>query len=266
MVRTLTHNEAAELLGPLALDAIEADERLEVEDHVASCGACQLELSDHREVAAMLTTGWIPAPEGLWDRIASSLEEAPPPLDLATVTALRPARAGTMGVPDRRSDGGHRWSRLWRGPAAAAAVAASVVMGALGGGMLVEGRNLGDLAARLGDSDLEQAANAAQVDPQARKVTMRSPDGLVFAEAVMTGDGTGFLVKDNLPTLGPDRTYQLWAVVDGQTISVGVLGSAPDRVAFRAAAPIDALAISEEKAGGVERSAGAPVAVGLLAA
>ncbi len=258
MGRQLTHAEAAELLGPLALDALEPDERNDVETHVVACRACQAELSDHREVAALLT-GWVAAPDGLWDRIASSLEEVPPPYDLAPVLAFRKRSPTVEATPVSGRQG--RGMRVM----AASMVAASVlVFGAMTSKIVGDGRRLDTIVSGLQGDELQRAAKAASADPDARRVSLRSDDGLYFADAVLLDDGTGFVVKDNLPTLNADRSYQLWAVVGDQTISVGVLGSEPERVAFRATGPVQALAITEEVAGGVEKSGVAPVVAGVL--
>ena len=40
-------------------------------------------------------------------------------------------------------------------------------------------------------------------------------------------DGQGYLVKSDLPTLSSAKTYQLWGVINGQPISLGLLGQAP---------------------------------------
>ena len=109
---------------------------------------------------------------------------------------------------------------------------------------------------------LRRTIDAAKSDPEVVKVELRSPDGALVADAWMLPDGRGYLADDNLPTLAPDRNYQLWAVVGGDRISVGLLGSDPDRSAFVANGPVVALAITEEEAGGVVTSVQQPLVVG----
>ncbi|MDQ4069764.1 MAG: zf-HC2 domain-containing protein, partial [Actinomycetota bacterium] len=92
MGRELTHEEATDLLGAYALDALEPAEHQEVDRHVQRCPACRAEVAEHREVAGLLTPGWEKPPPGVWGKIAASLEEAPPPLDMAPVIALKPGR------------------------------------------------------------------------------------------------------------------------------------------------------------------------------
>ena len=71
-------------------------------------------------------------------------------------------------------------------------------------------------------------------------------------------------IDANLPELPPDRTYQLWAVVGTSKISVGVLGTSVEPLAFRAAADVSALAITAERAGGVVVSERQPTVLGTV--
>ncbi len=148
---------------------------------------------------------------------------------------------------------------------AAATIAASVI-GVLGLKVVEDGRRIDAITAGGHADALERTIDAAQANPDAVKVEMRSPDGALFAEAWVLPDGRGYLARNNLPTLGPDRNYQMWAVVGGDKISVGVLGSAPEATAFVASGPVAALAITDEKAGGVVASLQQPVVVGELRA
>lgn len=250
----MNHYEAAELLGAYALDALERGEQEAVQRHVGDCRACQRELAEHREVAALLTPGWAKAPDEVWDRIAGSLEEKPPPLDLARVTPSDDRPGAVVPLRPRRGVG-------LRAAAMVAAVAA-VVIGLMGVKIVDDGRRLDRLTAGVHSQELEQAANAAMADPAADKVALRSEDGAWFAEAVLLDDGTGYLVRHNLPPLSGDRTYQLWALTGTSKISVGTLGPSPRMAAFQATGPVWALAITEEPAGGVVTTDRAPVVVG----
>ena len=106
------------------------------------------------------------------------------------------------------------------------------------------------------------AALAAEGNPDARTADLRSPDGVVVAQAVLVPDGTGYLWSDGLPATESDRTYQLWAMVGTELISAGVLGPDPGLIPFHVTGDIAALAITEEVAGGVVASANDPVAAG----
>jgi len=248
MERELTHDEAAELLGAYALDAVEADERDAIEHHLNECPRCRAEVADHRTVSSFLGSAGGRAPDGLWDRIAGSLEEAPPELKLAPVVPLNERRSVSMRVG-----------------AAAAAVAAGVIA-ALGAQVVHLNNEVDKMSTpERADSALLSAATHALADPQTQRVSMRSTDGQLAAEVALTPDGTGFLVADKLPALPNDRTYQLWALANGQKISAGVLGAQPRVVAFRyAPSGLSGFAVTNEQAGGVVSTENAPVVLGTL--
>jgi hypothetical protein len=144
---------------------------------------------------------------------------------------------------------------------AAASIAASVI-GVLGVRVVEDGRRIDEIASGAHGNELERTIDAAIADPQAVKVEMRSPDGALFVDAWVLPDGRGYLARDNLPALSPDRNYQMWAVVGENKISVGLLGPEPQPAAFVANGPVKALAITEEQAGGVVLSLQQPVVVG----
>ena len=248
MGRELSHEEATDLLGAYALDALEPAELQTVDRHVQGCQACLAEISQHREVAGLLTPGWSKPPPGLWERISASLEEAPPPLDLAPVIAMKERKAAPQVAP-RRSFGA--------GIAAMVAVAAMVMVGFLGFSAVDNGGD--DTPGGTYAQELQRSVNAALAAPYSRKVDLVSADGYKTAQAVVLPDGTGYLVKNNLPVLSDERTYQLWAVVGSSAISVGVLGSEPKIVPFKMDGPVSALASTEESAGGVISSKKEPI-------
>jgi len=248
MERELTHDEVAELLGAYTLDAVDTDERDAVEHHLNECPRCRAEVADHRTVASFLGSAGGRAPDGLWDRIAGSLEEAPPELRLAPVLPLKERRSVSLRVG-----------------AAAAAVAAGVIA-VLGLEVVHLNHQVDHLAAPGGaNNSLLSAATHALADPSTKRVSMRSSDGQRSAEVALTSDGTGFLVADDLPALPDDRTYQLWALANGQKISAGVLGARPQVVAFRyAPSGLSGFAVTDEQAGGVVSTQNAPVVLGTL--
>ena len=77
----MNHDEAFDLLAPMALDALDAHVRADVERHVEGCPQCQVELDGLREVASALGNTFEPLPEGLWTKIA--------PPSTPTRTAMR---------------------------------------------------------------------------------------------------------------------------------------------------------------------------------
>lgn len=223
----LSHDEIRDLLGAFALDATSEEERVEVEEHLATCLRCRAEVADHRETASMLAAVGAPAPEGVWEGIASALEDGPIPIN-------RPTR--------RRS------AATWVKGAASAAAAAMFIW--LAADVVDQRQQLEQVAGSVEEANLGGAAAAALVHPEARRVGLSSPEGSLRAEAVVLPDGRGYIVTDNLEPLSASRTYQLWALGGEVPISAGVLGSDPGVVAFTASPRLTGLAITEEEAGG----------------
>ncbi len=217
-----------ELLGAYALDAVEPDERRAVEEYLAVNPRARQEVLEHREVATLLAWTGMAAPEGLWDRISAELEGTPPRPsgELAAVLTASP-RA-------RR-----RWRTAGTAMAAAAAAALVAVVATVA---LVDDDPVDPLVA---------AVAQARVDRDSTTAVLMREDGLVGAEAVVDGHGQGYLLGNTLPQLPPQQTYQLWGVIEGQVISLGVLGRNPEIELFAARAPVTTLVVTIEEAGGV---------------
>jgi len=239
---TIRPDDIEELLGAYALDAVDDDERRMVDAYLATNPRARAEVDQHREVATLLAFGGTDAPAGLWDRIVSSLDEleteapAPGP-ELAKVL---PARR-----PERR-----RW---WLGAVAAAALIAVVAL------------SIALVRKDDGAQSLASAYTEAKADP-ANKTVLLTTNGTTRATAVIEPSGRAFLDSSSLPALADDRTYQLWGVVEGESapVSLGVLGPNPQLTMFGVGGPLQALAITEEKAGGVVQTQQTPRIVGMV--
>jgi anti-sigma-K factor RskA len=247
VARELSRRELDELLGVYALDAVDDDEREQVEEYLARTPEARLLVADYRETAALLAHSGTEAPPGLWERIEHTLEAEPP--KLAT------PRAAAVGLESRRA-------RLRRRAAVVVAAAAAVVVVAL---LTVKVVQQGDRIDQLGREaragSVLAAAEGASRDPRAHRVALSSTDGALEARVVYLPGGDGFLLQSNLQALPPDRTYQLWALMGGSSperpISAGVLGPDPGITAFRVHGPVVGFAITDEQSpGGV--SPGSP--------
>jgi anti-sigma factor RsiW len=236
-----------DLLGAYALDALDDDERRAVEDYLAASPRAQAEVQEHREVATMLAWSGMDAPEGLWDRIAGSIEgrEDAPASDLGDVIPINSGR--------RR----RRWTRTVGSWAVATAAAASIAV------VAVRVSNDDDASTATG---IAASAQAAFADPSLLHAQLGTDaDPQLKVLAVVDDNGIGYLNAASLPRLPDGRTYQLWGQVGDQLISLGLLGSAPETTVFAATGDVDLLAITEEVEGGVLSSKNPAVVVGPLA-
>jgi hypothetical protein len=270
MSANFTHQDIQELLGAFALDAVDSEERDVIDAHLAGCPRCRAEVEGYRETAALLAHSGERAPEGVWDRIATALDEAPPALDLTRIipAAAVPERSAAAAPADelsvrREAKAGPRSIPL-RVAAATMAVAAAatlflgVALGRTGDGDLGRLERVVDAMEKVAVRD---AALAALTDPGNERVELASADGQASAQVVRLPDGTGYLVPRTLADLPAGRVYQLWAVRSDAKISLGVLDS-PEVAAFRMTGPVVAFAVTEENAGGVGASENQPLMVG----
>ncbi|MGI9666669.1 MAG: anti-sigma factor domain-containing protein [Acidimicrobiia bacterium] len=85
--------------------------------------------------------------------------------------------------------------------------------------------------------------------------------GHVVLTVSTADDGSTTATGHNLPALPASETYQLWSVVGGEIVSVGLLGQEPSAVSLRVEGSPEVLALSVEVAGGVAVSENPPVAV-----
>jgi hypothetical protein len=248
-----SHEDIAELLGAYALDAVDADERALVEDHLRGCPRCREEVRQHRDVAAHLAFSGETAPAGIWERITADLGTGPADPDLARLYPFPPAAAPRP------------W--LGRGLGAAAAVILLVV-GALSWEVHTQADRVTAVKRQVAGSGLQGAALAALVDPGATKFVLTSTTGTVRIDGVIEPDGHGYLVPaahGGLPALPASETYQLWGVDGARQVSLGLLGARPGIVAFQAAGPpVGEVAVTAERSGGAVQPTHPPVAAAVV--
>lgn len=224
---TADRNDVEESLGAYALDAVDADERAEIERYLEFNPRARDEVRQHQEVATMLAFSGTAAPADLWDRIAGQLDERAP--------SPGPELAKVLPMTSRR-----RWSTRIAPLAAAAAVAAAVTLGVV------------SLTNRSSDgSAIELAAADARDDRDSTVVTLTAGDGAVGGEVVVDSDGHGYLLGMALPEVGSDRTYQLWGVVNDEVISLGIFGNHPETEPFTVEGDLTKLVLTVEERGGV---------------
>jgi anti-sigma factor RsiW len=233
----VTEAEIESLLGAYALDAVDEDERAEVEAHLATCPRCRAEVAAHREVAALMANGSVAAPEGLWDRIAGELSPELP--------ATAPGAAELLAQLPRPARLERRHPRAFAG-ALALAAAVMVVVALLS-------LQVANLTQQVHSP---KAGLSAAVDSvlahQHRTITLTAADRSHDATVVIGSDDEGYWIGSNLAQLPSSETYQLWTVVRGKEIvSLGVLGPDPKATsAFRLAPDMGRLMVTVEPEGG----------------
>jgi len=140
----------------------------------------------------------------------------------------------------------------WRKAAAASiAIAAVAIIVSFGLSLAHANNQNAQLQGAIGET-AHTAVVAALETPGHKLVTLRDASHRELAQFVVLPDGRGYLVSSLLPTLASKQTYQLWGVVSGQPISLGLLGRSPKQVTFTlAGSPRPSqLGINVEPAGG----------------
>ena len=256
----LDHEEMTGLVAAYALDAVDPADAVLVERHLQGCAHCSAELQGFREVTGLLANSGGDASGDIWHAISQSIER-PGQQDLQNFRRLLPP--GSHGrVEGARRDNAGRWPRrLWMlGSAAAIAVIAA---------LSVQVARLDHHVSELQTSGTQEAisgaASRAMNDPLARRIVLDAAhsSGPPLAEIVILPSGMAFLINRALPPLPDAETYQLWGQIRTGLVSLGLLGSSPQDVAFRVDPGVTpaSYAVTAEHAGGVVRSTRSPVAV-----
>jgi hypothetical protein len=281
MKRELTHDEAFAMLDAAALDALNSGERDAVFAHAAECDICRPELAMLRETASLIAFA-APAAEavaGSRDRVHSRLmDRVSADARARGVIPLRPSASAATVTPLGKKG----WRRAeWLAVAAGVLV---LVTATLFANAVRDRQNLRDaLQAELARGQSAQTARDSLRTVVALRDSMIT--GLVgrdVAVVSLTASGakapfarmfwdtthnTWTLVAHNMPALKAGRTYQLWLVTRTAKISAGTFEPSNGDAIVRATYPLardslQAIAITEEPAGGVPQPTGAMVVAG----
>jgi anti-sigma-K factor RskA len=205
------HERYAEDLALYALDALRGEDRTRVDEHLATCAACRLELEQLRGDTALLalsTTGPRP-PQRARQRLLDAV-------------AREPRVPRIVETSPRRS---------WWGVLGWAAAAALVIFAlALWRENLALKQTLASASSRAAEStrEVEELRKIAApiIAPDAQRVT------LVSANAHPQPQGKAFYLRsrsrlvflaNNLPPLAPQKAYELWLIpTSGAPIPAGV--------------------------------------------
>jgi anti-sigma-K factor RskA len=242
-------DQAEELLGAYAVDALPHDEAAAFRAHLESC-------ADHAAKGAVLrtTAGALAAtvddispPPGLRRKIADAVA--------ATAGVTRePAVSIPIGIRQRTADGTPAHGRFARLTAPAwGAIAAALAIA-------VAGLIAWNIALT---SDAGRSARVESVS------TLEQSTGAQVGFVIVFDDGTATVVGEALPRLDPSQAYQMWSLdEDGAATSLGLM-QFDDRGVANATATLrgDAtqrIALTVEPASGSDQPTAAPLYIAEL--
>jgi len=258
----MSHEEARELLGAYALDAVDGEELAALEVHLATCTRRRAELDSLHELAAAIGNSVEPLPEGLWSSIASRLPERPGEEEAPPMPRLTPEAGSSFRPPPDRRQRRRRNAVATLGALTVAAAAVSIVLGI---GLVRADNKVSGLQAAVA-AHQASTVNAALRTPGHRLVELDTTSHAQLAQFVVVPDGRGYLISSNLPRLTGNQTYQLWGIVDTRPVSLGLLGGAPSQAVFTMAGAKrpSRLSITAEPSGGSVIPTGPILATGTV--
>jgi len=253
---------------PYALGALDDNERVSFEEHLASCDICTAEVRELKNVAGLLATvaPSVTPPARLRDRILSDARAVRP---IATATEAgggkREGGSGIVGRTGAAAPAARRGLTLAPWLATAAAIVLAIYLGQ-------QARS--ERGARL---SAEQALAAARLTLDSTGTALARRDSLIGllvspdVQAVsVSGSGPApsakyffdrragriVIAASSLPPAAQGRTYQLWGIESGKPpVSLGTFntdssGRALASVAVPAGLRIAVTAVTDEPSGG----------------
>jgi len=221
------------LVGPYALDALDATERQRFEAHLDECGDCRTELVGFVATATRLGQAEAQQPpaglrERLMAEVATTRQERP------TVVALKP-RGIRRTLP-----------RL--------AMAAAFLVGAVGvGGYLTERDSANDVRA-------DKAAITAVLSASDAKTTDKTFAGGGHVRLIASDQAdAAYIVATDLPSLEGGKVYQVWVVKDDTPASQGYFAT-KGAMLMEGVDGADRIAITVEPEGGSKQPTTTPIA------
>jgi anti-sigma-K factor RskA len=242
----MTHEPFDTQAAAYALGALDSEERVEFERHLAAgCSSCRAFLRDAGEA------------------LAAHAAQLPPVVPPPAVRATLLRRIGADAALGRQAV---RPPRRWL---AWAAAAAAVVIGGLGSSLVLTSRyetRLAELTSEVARLRAErvqaQLVSDLLGDPATRLVTLQGaqPGSQAVAGVIWNEAAGGFLMVARLLPAQPGKTYELWTFSGGRPSPAGVFdvdasGTATHRIA-PTGGQVEGFAVTLEPAGGVSAPTG----------
>ncbi|MEJ2554939.1 MAG: anti-sigma factor [Anaerolineae bacterium] len=192
-----------DLLPAYTLDCLDEEELVRVSEHLAVCAECRAELRSYQAVT---------------DQLALAVPQTAPPsrLKRQLMDRIQPSHPTSSSQPG--SSWWQRWTNLMQRTTPVWGLVSLILI----------------LLLAIGNLLLWQRINQAEPPTQAQAMRTVSLVGTQAAPGatgliIISLDGRhGTLVVDDLPTLDPERQYQLWLIQDGQRTSGGVFSVSRD--------------------------------------
>jgi len=251
------HDELFESVALLALGVLPEAEATAVAAHVRDCAQCRAEYAELRSAADAL--GYAAEADAALIGGADCKRLKARVMD-AAATATPARRSSDTIVPLRRAPAAFASPGRTAWLAYAAAAAALIVA-------IVSSANYGVLKKQY---LAEQNDVARASDLQARVAAMLVPGSRYYAipqGEVVENDGRIIFALRGLPDAGPGKVYQAWTLAAGAKTMAPSVTFVPDRGGItlielpRSAAPLAAVAVSVEPAGGSKAPTSTPTFV-----
>ncbi|GAA2262220.1 hypothetical protein GCM10010145_29040 [Streptomyces ruber] len=246
------------LAAPYALDALERDERVRFEKHLAKCARCAAEVRALSEDAVRLAWSTAaPPPPALRDRVLAAVRTTPqetPPRNAPRARPRRPPVPAGNVDPRPRPERAPRVRPLLA-PLAAATAAAALVVAALFG---AQAHRAQERAAAERDRAREIAHVLAA--PDARATGARDAAGRGIGVIASAEEGSAVVTLTGMGEPPGGRVRQLWLLRPGtRPHSLGLFEGDTPLVARGMAADASSLAVTVEPDGGSPQPTGQPV-------
>jgi len=276
----LNHEEAFAELDAVAFDLLDTVERDAIMAHVATCAACRAELDALQETAADIAFATPSTQhaavasrervrERLLARVGANGQSRKPKATPLVFPRVPTSPTAMPAMPERRNK---PWLQI-------AAAALFVVSLGLLGWSFKNQRDANAIRSRLATA----AATRKTADSLATQLAARDSllAGIVGRDVTMMtltsqaakdpyarmfwdrARRSWTMIAHNMPALGANRTYQLWLITPKAKISAGTFtvrnGDGIVRATYDLTEPLNAIAVTEEPAGGVPQPTGSVV-------
>jgi hypothetical protein len=216
--RTLTHNDAFDDLGALALGIIDNHEIEALEEHVAGCSICQHEL---RHISSLVDNlAWaapaVDPPDDLRNRVLDSL---------GSTNGSADNISSAPSPPEKKLRG---WTRFMLPVAAAIILMLTAWIGVLYQDLSETRQELQATSTQLHDEQVVLANLSQSIELIADNINSEWDDRNYGRLHISHDSSRALLVVENLPPTPPGRVYQIWLVRGEERIDGGTFRTAED--------------------------------------